>query len=129
MKKVIEVGGGTEWAHDPVAYVVDPDDYAGEIAMARKVMAEHPSIDLVRVQCVAKGFFVDKDYDLDADNPEDVPVYRPEGWPWETGLYEKDLADYEPAWVFQGMSVMSGCAWLEWENRHGDETLEVTLWV
>lgn len=111
--QILEINGGTEWTCDPVAWLGDPSYYQPFIEEARRVLDEHPTLDLVRVGDVGDaGDFLDL-----AEEPGLQVVGQFEG----EDVYVCD--SWDVTWVFAGVYVSRHSAWLNWYNKRGNEEL------
>ena len=117
-EKILPMYGGTEWAADPCAALVDQsyyDKYQGE---ANAIFKAHPRIDKV---CF--GYVGDVPLFLDTTTDFDMHVVGVD----EYGemLYVRE--EWDCTWRFAGLYVTHYSCWLEWYAKHGSETLTCDL--
>ena len=116
--KILPMYGGTEWAADPCAVLVDPSYYDKYQREAAAIFKEHPNIDMVRFRYVG-----DVSLFLDTTEDFDMHVIGVD----ESGemLYVRE--EWDCTWRFDGLYVTRYACCLEWYAKHGSETLTCDL--
>ena len=116
--KILPMYGGTEWATDPCAVLVDPNYYDEYQREANAIFKAHPKIDKV---CF--GYVRDVSLFLDTTTDFDMHVIGVD----ENGemLYVRE--EWDCTWRFDGLYVTRYSCWLEWHAKHGRETLTCDL--
>ena len=116
--KILPMYGGTEWAADPCAVLVDPSYYDKYQREAAAIFKAHPNIDKV---CF--GYVGDVSLFLDTTTDFDMHVIGVD----EDGemLYVRE--EWDCTWRFDGLYETRYSCWLEWYAKHGNETLTCDL--
>lgn len=119
MNSIIETYGGTEWSFDPPAWYGDLDQFKPYIKQAKDIFQQYPDVWIVNFNVLDTGEFLDY---ADLGN-EDVVVGNHPSTTDPLAVRE----DWDVSWRFKGLFVHRHYAYLEWYNKHGDETLSCTL--
>ena len=116
--KILRTYGGTEWAADPCAVLVDPSYYDKYQREAAAIFKEHPNIDMVRFRYVG-------DVSLFLDTTEDFDMHVIGVDEDGEMLYVRE--EWDCTWRFDGLYVTRYSCCLEWYAKHGNETLTCDL--
>ena len=116
--KILPTYGGTEWAADPCAALVDQSYYDECQREANAIFKAHPKIDKVRF-----GYVGDVSLFLDTTTDFDMRVVGVD----EDGVMLCVGDEWVCTWSFDGLYVTRYSCWLEWYAKHGSETLTCDL--